>query len=376
MPRKKILVFSDWFSPGFMAGGPIKSLMNMIGNVEADFYVVTRINDYHSAVPYAGIKENEATRFSENCVVQYINENRMNTRFVEDILECDQFDFYYLNSLFSPRFTLLPLSVIRKKKRTRQCIIAPRGMLKTGALQVKPLKKKIFLWVAKRRGWYSGVLWHATNPDEVSEIQRAFGVSSRIKLAPVIPSSVPVEKKIRKEKDSLRLVSFSRISAEKGILEAIRIVKNLPDHHSVCFDIYGAIPPGTYADQCREEAGQSTHTITLKGQIEPSFIPELYSGYDVFFLATHGENFGHAIAEALLNATPVIITDRTPWRNLQDRHAGFDVPMEESALAAALIRFLEMDSREFEIWQKGASETGLEAARNPETLLANHKLFE
>ncbi|MNY40193.1 hypothetical protein D3C86_1749200 [compost metagenome] len=52
-------------------------------------------------------------------------------------------------------------------------------------------------------------------------------------------------------------------------------------------------------------------------------------------MPTHGENYGHAIAEALSAGTPVLISDATPWRGLQQEGVGWDIPLGEGAAAFA-----------------------------------------
>ena len=53
--RKKILIFCDYFYPGFKAGGPITTLKSTISQLSSDysFNVVTRNHDYQDAVEYA-----------------------------------------------------------------------------------------------------------------------------------------------------------------------------------------------------------------------------------------------------------------------------------------------------------------------------------
>jgi len=53
-----------------------------------------------------------------------------------------------------------------------------------------------------------------------------------------------------------------------------------------------------------------------------------FSGYDFAIFPTLGENFGHAIAEALHADCPVLIFDRTPWWGLQAAGAAWDTPLE------------------------------------------------
>lgn len=54
-------------------------------------------------------------------------------------------------------------------------------------------------------------------------------------------------------------------------------------------------------------------------------------------LPTKGENFGHAIFEALNLGKPVLISDQTPWRNLSAAGAGWDLPLDsQDAFVEAL----------------------------------------
>jgi glycosyltransferase involved in cell wall biosynthesis len=46
-------------------------------------------------------------------------------------------------------------------------------------------------------------------------------------------------------------------------------------------------------------------------------------------LPTLGENFGHSIIEALSAGLPVIISNRTPWKNLMVEGVGADLPLED-----------------------------------------------
>ena len=147
MSKKAILVFSDWYFPGFKAGGPIRSLMNIVDNVDCDFFIVTRITDYHSDEPYQGISENVWTQTTPNTNVMYIKESMMTFAFVVSLIGERKYHKFYLNSLFSPLFTILPLRVLKKLKKNTKTIVAPRGMLKSGALSVKSNKKKLFLLV-------------------------------------------------------------------------------------------------------------------------------------------------------------------------------------------------------------------------------------
>lgn len=66
-------------------------------------------------------------------------------------------------------------------------------------------------------------------------------------------------------------------------------------------------------------------------------------------LPTLGENFGHSIIEALSAGLPVIISNRTPWKNLIAEGVGADLPLEdEFEFVHQLKHFQSMGERDME----------------------------
>jgi hypothetical protein len=59
--KSRILIFIDWYKPGFRAGGPIRSISNLVSqlNTNYEFYIITRDTDYLETTPYSNIKTNE-----------------------------------------------------------------------------------------------------------------------------------------------------------------------------------------------------------------------------------------------------------------------------------------------------------------------------
>ncbi len=377
---KKVLVFSDWFIPGFKAGGPIRSLVNMIKALpEVSFVVITRIKDYHANAVYPNIEEGKRYKVFDNCNVIYVSEERMNRMFIRECILSDKYDFIYLNSLFSPLFTVKVLWVLRSLNESKaKVIVAPRGMLKTGALSVKAPKKQFFLWLAKKIDLFAEVRWHATSETEQSEIRSVFGSKVEARVAEVLPTLLESRKKTsQKNPQTLRMVCFSRVSPEKGILEAIRIVNSVPNEYSVILDIYGSVPDNDYSMQCAKETQKTSNPrCSLKGEVDPAEIESMYANYDVFLLPTWGENFGHAIAESLMTGTPVIISNKTPWRGLEQQQCGFDLPLEKEVFLSAIKRFAEMDASEFQIWSKNAVAYGRSRALDPGIIQKHKLLFE
>jgi len=72
------------------------------------------------------------------------------------------------------------------------------------------------------------------------------------------------------------------------------------------------------------------------------------AAYHLFLLPTRGENFGHAILEALSAGCPVLISDQTPWRGLESSGIGWALPLTEpERFRAVLNQCIAMDEAEF-----------------------------
>src|SRR4051812_13590187 len=99
------------------------------------------------------------------------------------------------------------------------------------------------------------------------------------------------------------------------------------------------------------------------GVVEHAGVHETLLGQEVLLLPSYGENFGHAILEALLAGCPVIISDQTPWKGLEASGVGADLPIEDiGRFEAALQKFMDMDDDEYQRWSKRAKEFGLQRA--------------
>src|SRR6202167_5006185 len=102
MAKKKILLFSDWFYPGFMAGGPIQSSFNLINHLKDyyDFSVVTRGTDYTDTIPYKGLKSDTWTILPNGMRVYYFSTKNLSNLNMTKLIESEDFDVAYLNSMY------------------------------------------------------------------------------------------------------------------------------------------------------------------------------------------------------------------------------------------------------------------------------------
>jgi len=348
--KKNILILSDWFLPGYLAGGPIQSIATLtkeLGN-DFNFKIITTDRDFKSDKAYEIIKPNEWTNF-ENRTVFYLSPENLNESFMLELLKNTPHDIIYLNSLFSKNFTINILKWKAKNKITSKIILAPRGMLGNGALAIKALKKKLFLMYAKSFGLFKNIKWQSTSSQESNEIKKRIATNVLISQISNLPNSLSEIKHIDKKENTLRLCFISRISEKKNLNFAIEVLKKIKNK-TIIFDVFGPIEDQTYWNSCLENAKKLPTNITLsyKGILKPFEISSTIGKYHALLLPTQNENYGHIIVETLQHGRPIIISDQTPWRNLENESVGFDIALTgKQKFIEAIEKLSELNQAEF-----------------------------
>ncbi|MBX2959511.1 MAG: glycosyltransferase [Flavobacteriales bacterium] len=328
--KPKILIFIDWFTPGFKAGGPIKSVTNIVKSLVNDFdiFIITSDRDIEDQQSYSNITFNTWIKKEFYSIAYLTPEKR--TYFIKNELASSNYNSIYFNSFFSKNYTIEPLIIIKKLKIKSKIIIAPRGMLGKGALSLKPIKKQLFISIAKLIGIYKNVHWHATNMEEKNDIISIFGNNSNIYIASNI-SIISLEKIIiPKEVGKLRLVFFSRISPKKNLAFALKILKII-SNQNISFDIYGSIEDMDYWNNCKNIIEKENLNAQYKGELLPSNVHKTLSNYHFLFLPTLHENFGHVIIEALTSGCGLILSNNTPWNNLKEKKIGYNIDLKDNS---------------------------------------------
>jgi glycosyltransferase involved in cell wall biosynthesis len=382
----KILALVNYYLPGYKGGGPIQSVANMAAMLGDDFQfkVITTDRDHRDAQSYAGVKAGEWQQVGRTSVL-YLASRDLSLRNLRHVLNSTEYDILYLNSLFHPEFTIRPLLLwwTRMVRRT-PVIVAPRGEFSPGALTIKPLKKQLYLSAVKVCGLYDKVLWHASSSYEENDIRRWFGSGAVVDQAPIIVAPDLVPKSLfseqtsqrRKTRGSLRLIFVSRISPKKNLDGALRCLKGL--RGSVEFDIYGPVDSDAYWAECQQIIRDLPYNIsvTYHGTLRHEEVLQEFVRHDLLFLPTLGENFGHVILESLRAGCPVLISDRTPWRNLEAEGVGWDIPVEDtSAFQKVLQHCLEMDNQELRKMCERARDLAETVAHDDSSLWRNRELF-
>jgi glycosyltransferase involved in cell wall biosynthesis len=352
------------YIPGYKAGGPIRSIANLVAALgeEFRFKILTSDRDLGDTLAYPGVIRGRWVRVG-NADVMYLPSGwRGLFRLTALLLALDTESVLYLNSFFSGRFSILAIFLHWLGMCKPKCIVlAPRGEFSQGALNLKSKKKQLYIWISARIGIYRGVIWHASTTLEEADIRRAMPNFSLVHIADVQPdcwgmcgssktgiivtakdihlmSGRDVGTKPRKRAGQLRVVFVSRISPMKNLLSALGMLQGVSG--DVSYDIYGPVEDEEYWSECKKVINMLPPNVRVKymGMVEHERVREVFADHDLFLFPTLGENYGHVICEALSAACPVLISDRTPWRDLQELGAGWDIPLEETERFHAIIQ--------------------------------------
>ena len=178
------------------------------------------------------------------------------------------------------------------------------------------------------------------------------------------------ERSVRAKKPGkLKIVFLSRICEMKNLLYAIKIVCALKG--SVVFDIYGMVEDEGYWYRCKKELEKCPDNIQycFCGSVESEKVYEVFLKYDVFFLPTKGENFGHVVYEAMVTGCIPVISDRTSWGEIKSRRCGSVLSLErEEDFVKCMQDYVDMDEAKIrDVWENTiefAEEKYLEGIKN------------
>jgi glycosyltransferase involved in cell wall biosynthesis len=345
------LIFIDHYLPGFKVGGPVRSIEGMVNALgpTLDIRIVCRDRDLGDRMPYQGVCLDHWNTVG-NAQVLYLSWWRCNPLSLHKIIRGINPDVVHLNSLFSLRFTLAPLLAVIGLPRQPKLVLAPRGSLDVGALAISPMRKRMYLSVVRALGLLRHVTWHATSVPEQEAIRLTLG---NVTIA-VAPNLAPVGDLIelsgrRKAPGELRLVYLSRISPKKNLLFLMDRLRALKGR--IELQIIGPLEDRAYFRVCQETAASLPGSIRVSflGPVAPSDVLGHLSRSHVFALPTLGENFGHAIVEALTAGCIVMVSDRTPWQGLDDADAGWAISLEEPKRWTMTLQYcVDMDDSKFQ----------------------------
>jgi glycosyltransferase involved in cell wall biosynthesis len=338
LTKPRILILSPYFLPSRLGGGSVRALVNLVDHLrqDFDFVIAASKHDLHTSLPYAEALQQQ-TREATGLDIRYLPRGLCLWGILRTLLS-ERWDLIYLNSFLSARYTALPLLLRRLQRRNQTpALLAPRGELLGGSLQHRRRSKLAYLGLMRHSDILTRLGFHATSPEEAAVLE-AFGLRPVLEspdLPPLLagalaaPQSLPL--------GVLRMVFLSRIDPTKNLCFALRTLALV--QAPLQFDIVGPIGNADYWSQCqRLIAALPAHVqVRYLGAVVPEQVMQTFSRYELFFFPSRSENNGYVILEALLGGCALLLSDRTPWRDLAALGVGQDLPLDAEQQFSSVI---------------------------------------
>ena len=328
---KKVLIIIPHYFPGYKYGGPERTVKNIVDTFgeNVKFYIYTQNTDYGSDKPYKDIDTEKWIDNGNSSIMYMTKEKFLGKRLVKLYR---QFEIIYACGLFE-KSSIVLMSIHKVlRERCKHIYIAPMGVFSEGAINSKAAKKKIFLSVFSTMGFFKNIIWSFTSELELMDASKNIPKKylTEYIIAEDLPRKVNFEKCLQnKEQEkntddkTVRIVFLSRICPKKNLDYCLDVL-NYDFSRKIIFDIYGTKEDKDYWDVCLKKIENLPTNVVAnyKGTVQPEEVISVFEKYDIFLFPTKGENFGHVIYEALVGGCIPIISNTTPWLELEKNNCG------------------------------------------------------
>lgn len=327
---KKILVFADYYYPGFKAGGPIQSILNLVLciNIYFDVYVVSRDRDSGEIKPYSDINYGHWNKIKQHNV-RYLSPKEVKFKVIQNIINEISPNIIYLNSFFST-FSVYTIFNSLINSNNIPIVISPRGELFESAIKIKYLKKSIYILLYNLLFAKTTYIYFiASNKKENNTIKNKLGGCSNIViLNNLARNSQPEKYHLKTDQNNLKFISLSRVHPIKNLKFFAYVLKEIQTSKIITWDIFGYIELENYKREIENLLiNCSNINVKFYGPIPNHEVPEIIANYDFFVHPSLSENFGHSIYDSILSGTPLILSKNTPWNNIYEYGIGYDLEL-------------------------------------------------
>lgn len=363
-PRKRILIFADYYLPSVGAGGGVRILANIVERFSDryEFFVVARDHDSKThREPFTNIPLNQWTRHGE-ARTYYFSRHRLTSAVTDSIVEYAEPDLVFLNSLFSIASVRFLWERRKGKYPGIPVVVSPCGEVLVEGLKRKSFKKRSYLLFANSAGLHRNIVWRATSELERDEILKVIGPDLKVFIVPDLPALdtdwLDAADKPVKKAGHLSAAYVARIVPNKNLLYLLDVLHGKFDG-KVDIEVVGPHEDSEYWSKCLRAIRTlpPNVTVTATGLLPHDEVIERLHRTHFFVLPTKTENFGYAILEAFGQGCPSIISDRTHWNDLADRDFAWILDLDDvDAWRNAICECLAMDDTKYKEISSAAQE--------------------
>ena len=333
----RICLVSSSFYPAIFYGGPISATWDLSKKLAEN-----NIKIYVSATNANGldqldVKVNQFIKKQENFQVKYYHEQIINKFSVAFLLgiwsDIKKADVVYIQYLF--HYTV-PLALFVAWFQNKKIVLCPRGSFSnfTFSNRFSILKKMWFTFLIKP--FIRKIKWQASSYLEANDIKKAMpkanvkevndGVDfSLFQNANELSYNALIKKYTNKNFQDILEVFFSmgrlhKIKRFDVLIDAFSLfVKDNPNAKLL---IAGGDDGVASALEKQVSDLGLKESVFLIGSVNHEQKRELFGNCTAFALASEFESFGIVVAEALSCGCPVIVSNKTPWKDIEENKCG------------------------------------------------------
>ncbi|PPK87526.1 glycosyltransferase involved in cell wall biosynthesis [Neolewinella xylanilytica] len=252
-------------------------------------------------------------------------------------------DVLHLSMITYPASFLM--AVINSKFYRKPMLWSSRGDLDPPMLLRSPQKKKAVISLINKFVDKDLLWFHSTCDAETEYIRNNFGADSKVIQ---IPNYMELPKRIETSKEKY-FMFIGRIDPKKAIENLIEALGRSKPFLASEFTL--KIVGDYYNDYGRmlvdkvESMGLS-QKIRFLGHRDGREKEELLAAAWFTFMPSHTENFGIVVMEGLAQGTPAVASTGTPWKILEEHHAGYWIPNDPESLETVIDRILALPAEE------------------------------
>ncbi|MEC9209435.1 MAG: glycosyltransferase [Bacteroidota bacterium] len=349
----RICLVSSSFYPATFYGGPISAtwdLSKKLAEKDVEMYISTTNANGNSRLQ---VQANKFIQQEEKLFVKYYHEqliNRCSLAFLFGIWsDIKQADVIYIQYLF--HYTVL-LSLLFSIMQGKEIVICPRGSFSSFTLSNKlPLIKALWLKLFIKP-FCKFINWHASSYLEENDIKRRLPnarveiINDGVDFASFQEFKEYAKDVLLEKYTNTQFNHISNIFFSMGRLHAIKAFDVLIDAFSLFIkeDKNAKLIIAGDNDGVEEELKQQIIELKLQDSVfligaigfEDKNI--ILNNCDYFTLASEFESFGIVIAEALSCGKPIVLSNKTPWRNLELNKCGILVNNEKNSFCNAFLK--------------------------------------
>ena len=352
----RICLVTSSFYPATFYGGPISATWDLsqeLAKKDVEMYISTTNANGNSRLK---VNTNRFIKQKEKLFVKYYHEqfiNRFSLAFIFGIWDdIRKADVVYIQYLF--HYTVL-FSLLFSRIQTKEIIICPRGSLGEWGLRYKKKyfkKAWLFLFV---NPFIKSVIFQASSYIEKDDILINFS-KAKVEIINDGVDFLSFQEFNKYEKNALlekytntKCEAISNIFFSIGRLHAIKAFGVLIDAFSLFIkeDTNAKLIIAGGDDGVGEKLKQQIIDLKLQdsvfliGAIDFEDKKILLNNCDYFTLASEFESFGIVVAEALACGKPIVLSNKTPWKDLEKNKCGILVDNEKNSFSNAFSKVIK-----------------------------------